>query len=170
MVRVNNRFMTANDYKDKSYVETVTKREAKTSVADQRSCFKCKKAGHIARYCTAVDSTTKKAGAGVVVKTTEVNTVEVRKPAESPTMEVTDDLQSEVEGGMLKLASGKSVPVMTNCAALRDHTEKTQSRQKVHRDHREKRQSRQKVHRNHTEYSEFIEITEISMYNDNADS
>ncbi|GFO02102.1 hypothetical protein PoB_002860700 [Plakobranchus ocellatus] len=41
-------------------------------------------------------------------------------------MEVTDDLQSEVEGGMLKLASGKSVPVMTNCAALRD-PEKTRS-------------------------------------------
>ncbi|GFN80780.1 Zinc finger protein [Plakobranchus ocellatus] len=72
--------------------------EAKTSVADQRSCFKCKKTGHIARYCTAVDSTTKKAGAGVVVKTTEVNIAEVRRPAESPTMEVTDDLQSEVEG------------------------------------------------------------------------
>ncbi|GFO27412.1 Zinc finger protein [Plakobranchus ocellatus] len=102
--------------------------EAKTSVADQRSCFKCKKTGHIARYCTAVDSTgtTKKAGAGVVVKATEVNTAEVRKPAESPTMEVTGDLQSEVEGGMLKLASGKSVPVMTNCAALRD-PEKTRS-------------------------------------------
>ncbi|GFO13784.1 Pol polyprotein [Plakobranchus ocellatus] len=94
--------------------------EAKTSVADQRSCFKCKKTGHIARYCTAVDSTTKKAGAGVVVKTTEVNTAEVRKPAEGPTMEVTDDLQNEVEGGMLKLTSGNSVPVMTNCAALRD--------------------------------------------------
>ncbi|GFO24152.1 hypothetical protein PoB_005065700 [Plakobranchus ocellatus] len=61
--------------------------EAKTSVADQRSCFKCKKTGHIARYCTAVDSTIKKAGVGVVVKTTEVNTAEVRKPAESPTME-----------------------------------------------------------------------------------
>ncbi|GFO24783.1 LOW QUALITY PROTEIN: gypsy retrotransposon integrase-like protein 1 [Plakobranchus ocellatus] len=90
--------------------------EAKTSVADQRSCFNC----------TAVDSTTKKAGAGVVVKTTEVNTAEVMKPAKSPTMEVTDDLQSEVEGGMLKLASGKSVPVMTNCAALRD-PEKTRS-------------------------------------------
>ncbi|GFO05863.1 hypothetical protein PoB_003236800 [Plakobranchus ocellatus] len=100
--------------------------EAKTSVADQRSCFKCKKTGHITRYCTAVDSTTKKAGAGVVVKTTEVNTAEVRKPADSPTMEVMDDLQSEVEGGMLKLASGKSVPVMTNCAALRD-PEKTGS-------------------------------------------
>ncbi|GFO19509.1 Zinc finger protein [Plakobranchus ocellatus] len=100
--------------------------EAKTNVADQRSCFKCKKTGHIARYCTAVDSTTKRAGAGVVVMTTEVNTAEVRKPGESPTMEVTDDLQSEVEGGMLKLASGKSVPVMTNCAALRD-PEKTRS-------------------------------------------
>ncbi|GFO34863.1 retroviral-like aspartic protease 1 [Plakobranchus ocellatus] len=49
--------------------------EAKTSVADQRSCFKCKKTGHIAWYCTAVDSTTKKA---------EVNTAEVRKPAEGP--------------------------------------------------------------------------------------
>ncbi|GFO29002.1 hypothetical protein PoB_005550700 [Plakobranchus ocellatus] len=83
--------------------------EAKTSVADQRSCFKCKKTGYIARYCTVV-----------VVKTTEMNTAEVRKPAEGPTMEVTDDLQSEVEDGMLKLASGKSVPVMTNCAALRD--------------------------------------------------
>ncbi|GFN88914.1 gypsy retrotransposon integrase-like protein 1 [Plakobranchus ocellatus] len=100
--------------------------EAKTSVADQRSCFKCKKTGHIARYCTAVDSTTKKAGAGVVVKTTEVNTAEVRKLAESLTMEVTDYLQSEEEGGMLKLASGKSVLVMTNCAALRD-PEKTRS-------------------------------------------
>ncbi|GFO39219.1 hypothetical protein PoB_006572400 [Plakobranchus ocellatus] len=41
-------------------------------------------------------------------------------------MEVTDDLQSEVEGGMLKLANGKSEPVMTNCAALRD-PEKTRS-------------------------------------------
>ncbi|GFO34300.1 reticulocyte-binding protein 2 homolog a [Plakobranchus ocellatus] len=91
-----------------------------------RSCFKCKKTGHIARYCTAVDSTTKKASAGVVVKTFEVNTAEVRKHAESPTMDVTDDLQSEVEGGMLKLVSGKSVPVMTNCAALRD-PEKTRS-------------------------------------------
>ncbi|GFO06582.1 hypothetical protein PoB_003308700 [Plakobranchus ocellatus] len=93
--------------------------ESKTSVADQRSCFKCKKTGHIARYCTAVDSTTKKAGAGVVVKTTEVNRAEVRKPAEGPTMEVTCDLQSEVEDGMLKLDSGKSEPVVTHCAALR---------------------------------------------------
>ncbi|GFO42458.1 gypsy retrotransposon integrase-like protein 1 [Plakobranchus ocellatus] len=100
--------------------------EAKTSVADQWSCSKCKKTGHIARYCTAVDSTTNKAGAGLVVKTTEVNTAEVRKLAEDPTMEVTDDLQSEVEDGMLKLASGKSIPVMTNCAALRD-PEKTRS-------------------------------------------
>ncbi|GFO32918.1 hypothetical protein PoB_005942300 [Plakobranchus ocellatus] len=41
-------------------------------------------------------------------------------------MEVTGDLQSEVEDGMLKLASGKSVPMMTNCAALRD-PEKTRS-------------------------------------------
>ncbi|GFO27804.1 reverse transcriptase [Plakobranchus ocellatus] len=100
--------------------------EAKTSVADHRSCFKCKKTRHIARYCTAVDSTTKKTGAGVVVKTTEVNTAEARKPVEGPTMEVTDDLQSEVEDGMLKLASGKSVSVMTNCSALRD-PEKTRS-------------------------------------------
>ncbi|GFO14865.1 Zinc finger protein [Plakobranchus ocellatus] len=100
--------------------------EAKTSVAHQRSCFKCKKTGHIARYCTAVDSTTKKASAEVVVETTEVNTAEVRKPAKGPTIEVTDDLQSEVEDGPLKLASGKSVPVMTNCAALRD-PEKTRS-------------------------------------------
>ncbi|GFN97917.1 sulfotransferase [Plakobranchus ocellatus] len=94
--------------------------EAKTSVADQKSCYECKKTGHIARYCTTVDSITKKAGAGMVVKTSEVNTAEVRKLAEGSTIEVTDDLQSEVEDGMLKLASGKSVPVMTNCAALRD--------------------------------------------------
>ncbi|GFO18459.1 reverse transcriptase [Plakobranchus ocellatus] len=87
---------------------------------------KCKKTGHIARYCTAVDSMTKKAGVGVVVKMTEVNAAEVRKPAECPTMEVTDDLQSEVENDLLKLASGKSVPVMTNCADLRD-PEKTRS-------------------------------------------
>ncbi|GFO25739.1 hypothetical protein PoB_005224400 [Plakobranchus ocellatus] len=80
--------------------------EAKTSVADQRSCFKCKKTGHIARYCTAVDSTTKKAAAGVAVKTTEVNTAEVRKPAKGSTIEVTGDLQSDVEDGMLKLAVG----------------------------------------------------------------
>ncbi|GFO42446.1 hypothetical protein PoB_006895100 [Plakobranchus ocellatus] len=100
--------------------------KAKTSVADQRSCFKCKKTGHIARYCTAVDSTTKKADAGVVVKTTEVSTAEVRKPVEGPTMEVMGDFQSEVEDDMLKLVSGKSVPVMTNCAALGD-PEKTKS-------------------------------------------
>ncbi|GFN92539.1 reverse transcriptase [Plakobranchus ocellatus] len=78
------------------------------------------------RHCTAVDNTTKKADAGVVVKTTEMNTAEVRKPAEGPTMRVRGDLQSEVEDGMLKLTSGKSVPVMTNCAALRD-LEKTRS-------------------------------------------
>ncbi|GFO11814.1 gypsy retrotransposon integrase-like protein 1 [Plakobranchus ocellatus] len=41
-------------------------------------------------------------------------------------MEETGDVQSEVEDGMLKLASGKSVPVVTNCAALRD-PEKTRS-------------------------------------------
>ncbi|GFO41784.1 gypsy retrotransposon integrase-like protein 1 [Plakobranchus ocellatus] len=100
--------------------------EAETSVADQRSCLKCKKTGHIARYCTTVDSTMKKAGAGVVVKTTEVNTAEVRKLSKGSKMEVTDDLQSEVEDGMLKLANGKSVLVMTNCAALRD-PQKTRS-------------------------------------------
>ncbi|GFO38421.1 hypothetical protein PoB_006492600 [Plakobranchus ocellatus] len=46
--------------------------EAKTRVADQRPCFKRKKTGHIARYCTAVDSTTKKADVGVVVKTIQL--------------------------------------------------------------------------------------------------
>ncbi|GFS17940.1 retroviral-like aspartic protease 1 [Elysia marginata] len=50
--------------------------EAKAGVADQRLCFKCKKTGHITRYCTAVDSTMKKAGAGVVLKATEVKTAE----------------------------------------------------------------------------------------------
>ncbi|GFO05850.1 hypothetical protein PoB_003235500 [Plakobranchus ocellatus] len=49
-----------------------------------------------------------------------MNTDEVRKHAEGPTMEVTDDLLSEVEDGMLRLAGGKSIPVMMNCAALRD--------------------------------------------------
>ncbi|GFO17320.1 reverse transcriptase [Plakobranchus ocellatus] len=112
--------LTEDGYRRKFRTCKPAEGEAKTIVADQRSCFKCKKTGHITRYCTTVDSTTKKAGAGVVVKTTEVNTPEVRKPAESPTMEVMDDLQSEVEDGMLKLASGKSVLVMTNCAALRD--------------------------------------------------
>ncbi|GFO27102.1 hypothetical protein PoB_005360700 [Plakobranchus ocellatus] len=94
--------------------------EAKTSVADLRSCFKCKRTGHIARYCTAINSTTKKAGAGVVEKTTGTNTAEARKLVEGPTMEVTEDLHSEVEDGMLNLANGKSIPVMTNCAAQRD--------------------------------------------------
>ncbi|GFR81479.1 Pol polyprotein [Elysia marginata] len=41
-------------------------------------------------------------------------------------MKVTDNLQSEVKDGMLQLASGKSVPVMMNCAALSD-LEKTNS-------------------------------------------
>ncbi|GFR75375.1 hypothetical protein ElyMa_005775400 [Elysia marginata] len=41
-------------------------------------------------------------------------------------MKVTDNLQSEVKDGMLELASGKSVPVMMNCAALSD-PEKTKS-------------------------------------------
>ncbi|GFS22004.1 reverse transcriptase [Elysia marginata] len=41
-------------------------------------------------------------------------------------MKVTDNLQSEVKDGMLQLASGKSVPVMMNCAALSD-PEKTKS-------------------------------------------
>ncbi|GFR88459.1 zinc finger protein [Elysia marginata] len=94
--------------------------EAKVGVADQRFCFKCKKTGHIARYCTAVDTTVKKAGAGVMLKATEVKTAAVKKPTEGSTMKVTDNLQSEVKGGMLELASGKSVPVMINCAALKD--------------------------------------------------
>ncbi|GFR73153.1 hypothetical protein ElyMa_002131200, partial [Elysia marginata] len=33
--------------------------EARVGVADQRLCFKCKKTGHIAPYCTAVDTTWK---------------------------------------------------------------------------------------------------------------
>ncbi|GFO00921.1 hypothetical protein PoB_002742600 [Plakobranchus ocellatus] len=53
---------------------------SKSVICIPKACFKRKKTGHIAHYCTAVDSTTKKAGAGVVVKMTEVNTAEVRKP------------------------------------------------------------------------------------------
>ncbi|GFS07184.1 Gypsy retrotransposon integrase-like protein 1 [Elysia marginata] len=100
--------------------------EARVGVADQRLCFKCKKTGHIARYCTAVDTTVKKAGAGVVFKATEVKTAAVKKPTEGSTMKVTDNLQKQVKDGMLQLASGKSVPVMMNCAALSD-PEKTKS-------------------------------------------
>ncbi|GFR60628.1 reverse transcriptase [Elysia marginata] len=96
------------------------KGEAKVGVADQRLCFKCKKTGHIARYCTAVDTGMKKAGAGVVLKAPEVKTAAVKKPTEGSTMKVTDNLQSEVKDGMLQLASGKSIPVMVNCAALGD--------------------------------------------------
>ncbi|GFO08796.1 Zinc finger protein [Plakobranchus ocellatus] len=81
------KFRTCKPAEEKRFNGGQRAGEAKTSVADQRSCFKCKKTGHIAQYCTTVDSTTKKAAAGVVVKTTEVNTAEVRKPAESPTME-----------------------------------------------------------------------------------
>ncbi|GFR63262.1 hypothetical protein ElyMa_003600300 [Elysia marginata] len=94
--------------------------EVRVGVADQRLCFKCKKTGHIARYCTAEVTTMKKAGAGVVLKATEVNTAGVKKPTEGSTMKVTDNLQSEVKDGVLQLASGKSVPVMMNCAALSD--------------------------------------------------
>ncbi|GFR77495.1 zinc finger protein [Elysia marginata] len=68
----------------------------------------------------------KKAGAGVVLKATEVKTAGVKKPTEGSTMKVTDNLQSEVKDGMLQLASGKSVPVMMNGAALSD-PEKTKS-------------------------------------------
>ncbi|GFR71497.1 zinc finger protein [Elysia marginata] len=62
----------------------------------------------------------KKAGAEVVLKATEVKTAEVKKPTEGFTMKVTDNLQSEVKNRMLEFASGKSVPVMMNCAALSD--------------------------------------------------
>ncbi|GFR80635.1 Gypsy retrotransposon integrase-like protein 1 [Elysia marginata] len=96
--------------------------EDRVGVADQRLCFKCKKTGHIARYYTAVDTTVKKAGAGVVLTATAA----VKKPTEGSTMKVTDNLQSEVKDGMLQLTSGKSVPVMMNCAALSD-PEKTKS-------------------------------------------
>ncbi|GFO43375.1 Gag-Pol polyprotein [Plakobranchus ocellatus] len=112
--------LSAEQAKDYDKVkEALMKRYDLTEDGYRRKFRTCKPA-------EAVDSTTKKAGAGVVVKTTEVNTAEVKKLAEGPTMEVTDDLQSEVEGGMLKLASGKSVHVMTNCADLRD-PEKTRS-------------------------------------------
>ncbi|GFR79434.1 hypothetical protein ElyMa_000556300 [Elysia marginata] len=98
--------------------------EAKVGVADQRLCFK--KTGHSARYCTAVDTKMKKAGAGLVLKATEVKTATVKKPTEGSTMKLTDNIQSEVKDGMLELASGKSIPVMMNCAALSD-PEKTKS-------------------------------------------
>ncbi|GFR95703.1 reverse transcriptase [Elysia marginata] len=68
----------------------------------------------------------KKAGAGGVLKATEVKTAAVKKPTEGSTIKVTDNLQSEVKDGMLELASGKSVPVLMNCAALSDQ-EKTNS-------------------------------------------
>ncbi|GFS01795.1 Gypsy retrotransposon integrase-like protein 1 [Elysia marginata] len=68
----------------------------------------------------------KKAGAGVVLKATEVKTAEVKKPTEGSTMKVTDNLQSEVKDGMLQLVSGKSVPVLMNFGALSD-PEKTKS-------------------------------------------
>ncbi|GFR95656.1 hypothetical protein ElyMa_002699300 [Elysia marginata] len=70
--------------------------EAKMGVVDQRLCFKCKKTGHIARYCTAVDTTMKRPGAGVMLKATEVKAAAVKKPTEGSTMKVTDNLQSEV--------------------------------------------------------------------------
>ncbi|GFS20574.1 hypothetical protein ElyMa_001574800 [Elysia marginata] len=53
--------------------------EAKVDVADQRLCFNFKKTGHIARYCTAVDTAMRKAGAEVVLKATEVKTAEVEE-------------------------------------------------------------------------------------------
>ncbi|GFS18347.1 DNA repair protein RAD50 [Elysia marginata] len=51
----------------------------------------------------------KKAGAGVMLKATEVKTAEMKKPTEGSTMKVTDNLQSEVKDGMLQLASGKYI-------------------------------------------------------------
>ncbi|GFS23662.1 hypothetical protein ElyMa_001645200 [Elysia marginata] len=91
---------------------------AEVGVADLQLCFKCKKTGHIARYCTAVDTTMKKAGAGVVLTATEVKAAAVKKPTEGSTMKVTDNLQSEMKDGMLELASGKSISVMMNCAPV----------------------------------------------------
>ncbi|GFR71256.1 hypothetical protein ElyMa_005674800 [Elysia marginata] len=67
-----------------------------------------------------------KAGARVVLKANEVKTATVKKPTKGSTTKVTDNLQSEVKDGLLELASGKSVPVMMNCAALSD-PEKTNS-------------------------------------------
>ncbi|GFO28933.1 hypothetical protein PoB_005543800 [Plakobranchus ocellatus] len=37
-----------------------------------------------------------------------------------PVLEATDSLQRERKDGMLQIANGKAVPVMTNCAALSD--------------------------------------------------
>ncbi|GFR95429.1 zinc finger protein [Elysia marginata] len=76
----------------------------------------------------------RKAGAGVVLKATEVRTAVVKKPTEGSTMKVTNNLQSEVKDGMLQLASGKSVPVLMNCAALSDPEKKNSLRLFILRD------------------------------------
>ncbi|GFS00653.1 hypothetical protein ElyMa_002819600 [Elysia marginata] len=51
--------------------------EAKVAGADLRFFFKCKITGHIVRHYTAVDTMMKKAGAGVVLKATDVKTAAV---------------------------------------------------------------------------------------------
>ncbi|GFR59146.1 hypothetical protein ElyMa_000049600 [Elysia marginata] len=82
-------------------------------VADQRLCFYCKKTGHIARYCTAVDTTMKQAGAGVVLKATVVKTAAVKKPTKGFKALCIPDAICDVIVGNVDGARGPEDPGMS---------------------------------------------------------
>ncbi|GFO07862.1 hypothetical protein PoB_003436700 [Plakobranchus ocellatus] len=90
------------------------------STDNQRSCLKCKSLGHIVRDCTYSNLSAKKAGVGGIVTAPRGGARKDSTVSSGPALEVTVNHQSEIKDGMLRLASGKAVAVMKDCAVLED--------------------------------------------------
>ncbi|RUS83508.1 hypothetical protein EGW08_008758 [Elysia chlorotica] len=81
-------------------------------VSSDVRCFKCRKVGHKAEACPMKPLSTRAASVVVVAASENCS----REVSVSPDC----DIRAEVCDGKLQLASGKSVPVVTNCGVCGD--------------------------------------------------
>ncbi|GFO05541.1 hypothetical protein PoB_003204600 [Plakobranchus ocellatus] len=86
---------------------------------NQRSCFKCKRFGHIARDCVYSSLSAKKADAGMT-GTAPRGGVRKDPTIAGPALEVAANLQSKLKDVMLQMARGNAGPVLKNCTAVGD--------------------------------------------------
>ncbi|GFO06299.1 hypothetical protein PoB_003280400 [Plakobranchus ocellatus] len=89
---------------------------------DEKSalCFKCQKYGHITRDCTYPNLSGKRDCAGVIAMVLSIVSTKDSAASVGPTLEVTNNPQSEIRDGMLQRTSGKAVQVVANSAVLGD--------------------------------------------------